>query len=268
MLQVSGWEIGKERGSLARAHAVVSRHGEGSGLFEYFSGRGRAAEGSATCAASYGDVLGSSSTDSFFNANGGASVSELDPMLDTWVTEERELAGVSVLPDPTTTLPQMFEGVRPPSQANPRIHEKPWHRAAAYHFAQGMSILDVAKANGVDRKTVQELLHTPWFQRNVTTLMAEGGKDVLDFLKAEGFNSAITLVEIRDDAKAAASVRRAAASEILDRAYGKAIQRIESNTVLSSSNPVAEEKRLREDNARLSLSLSGNRACAEGIRGE
>lgn len=136
--------------------------------------------------------------------------------------------------------------------------EEPWHTQAAFLFAAGnLSAKEVAEVVDRDERTCRNLLRQEWFQRKVTTIIAEhGGQDVMDLFRAEAFNSLVTLVEIRDDPKVAANVRSANARDILDRAYGRAKQSIEFSGVPRSNDPVAEVRRLEEENKRLQGSLN------------
>ena len=131
--------------------------------------------------------------------------------------------------------------------------EQPWHRTAAFAFALGASLSDVATQHDKAVATVSNLLRQPWFQQKVSEIMAEyGGRDVIELFKAEQFNSLQTLIELRDDKKIAPTVRVTCARDILDRALGKPTQYIEQKTAISSDDPVAEVKRLEEENNRLS----------------
>jgi hypothetical protein len=120
-------------------------------------------------------------------------------------------------------------------------------------FARGeVSAAEVARAFDVTPPTVYNLMRQSWFQERVTQLMAEhGGRDIMQLFRAEGWNSLVTLVEIRDNEKVSAAVRSSNAKDILDRALGKPIQRIEQSSIPTSDNPVAEVKRLEEANSRL-----------------
>ncbi len=130
--------------------------------------------------------------------------------------------------------------------------EQPWHRAAAFMFAQGATAVDVAENLGHCPTTVQNLLRQPWFQETVTTLMAEnGGKDIMALFRAEQFNSLVTLVELRDNPKVPAATRKACATDILDRALGKALVRVETSSIPTSSNPADEVKQLEAQLSRL-----------------
>ncbi len=141
-----------------------------------------------------------------------------------------------------------LHGMRPPSWEV--TQEQPWHRIAAYLFSTGCtSCKQVAELIGdINEKTVRNLLHQPWFQERVTKLLAEnGGKDIMQLLRAEQFNSMIVMMDIRDDVKAPQAVRANICKDILDRTLGKPVQRIETSESPTSSDPVGEAKRLREE---------------------
>lgn len=131
--------------------------------------------------------------------------------------------------------------------------EKFWHNAAAVMFANGsVTAKEVAEAFGVTGPTVTNLMRQPWFQQKVTALMAaKGGRDVLELFREEALGTLATLVEIHTSTKCPAAARVASAREILDRAYGKAQQRVEVSNVPVSADPVAEHNRLLEENRRL-----------------
>lgn len=149
-------------------------------------------------------------------------------------------------------MPQVGE---PPS-AMSRLHgkkppvwdvltEQPWHRLAAFLFCQGATTADISRELEVSPVTVGNLLRQTWFQEHVTKLMSEhGGKDIIALFKAEQFNSLCTLIEIRDSAKTPATVRVKCATDILDRALGRAVQRIETQSIPTSSDPVQEAKQI------------------------
>lgn len=135
--------------------------------------------------------------------------------------------------------------------------EQPWHRAAAYMFARGSNIGEVARALDKAHTTVANALRLPWFQQNVMEIMAESGaKDILEMFRAEQFNSLVTLIELRDDDEKPAKVRLDAARDILDRALGKPTQRVEAVLPKQYLDPAEEERMLREENARLQQTLS------------
>lgn len=141
-------------------------------------------------------------------------------------------------------------GARVPGK---RKYEQPWHRAAAMMLAAGRTKGDVAAALDKDQATISLLLRERWFQQNLIEEMREnGGKDIMEMFKSESMNSLLTLIEIRDNAKASPAVRAAAARDILDRHLGKPTQRVETVGEVKSGDPVAEAERLEQENARLS----------------
>lgn len=144
--------------------------------------------------------------------------------------------------------PELLHGTRPPQWDVSA--EQPWHRIAAYLFATGCtSCKQVAELIGdINEKTVRNLLRQKWFQERVTKLLAEnGGKDIMALLRAEQFNSLVVLIEMRDDSKTPTPVKFGICKDILDRTLGKPVQRIETSESPSSDDPVAEERRLKEE---------------------
>jgi hypothetical protein len=150
-------------------------------------------------------------------------------------------------------LDEKFMGAKEPMWELPK--EQPWHRHAAWMFGQGfgVSIKDVAQVLGKSEPAVQNLCRQPWFMKEVNTILQEKGmKDnVLEWMRAEQFNSAKTIVELRDNPKVPAVVRKSCAIEILDRTMGKSVQRVEMAQVAASEDPVAEVERLEQEVNRL-----------------
>src|SRR4029077_20473633 len=97
-----------------------------------------------------------------------------------------------------------------------------------------------------------------------TTMMAEyGARDVMELFKAEQFNSLTTLIELRDNPKVPSSSRIACARDILDRALGKPVQRIEATQVTTSDDPCAEVERLEQEVGRMRRDNSASTAGCE-----
>lgn len=148
--------------------------------------------------------------------------------------------------DPNIILDDKFMGVKEPMWDLDK--EQPWHRMAAFAFALGATCKDVAQRLGKSEPAVQNLLRQKWFQKEVTQIMAEyGARDVMDMFRAEQFNSLVTLVEMRDNVRVPAAARITCARDILDRALGKPVQRVETANVVSSDDPVAEVERLEQE---------------------
>lgn len=136
-------------------------------------------------------------------------------------------------------------GSRPPTRVIET--EQPWHRTAAHLIAAGYTQAEVARTLERSSVTVSNLLRQPWFQAHVTELMHRNGRDIMEAFRAEAFNSMVTLVEIRDNVDAKNADRRACAVEILDRGYGKSLQRVEDVTGARSENIADETARLARE---------------------
>jgi hypothetical protein len=154
------------------------------------------------------------------------------------------------------TLPNTLYGRGLPQGCEVRKFENPKQRAAAYHFAKGMGVKEVAQACEVTPQCVTQWLKNPWFQERVTELLhAAGFNEVEALLKGEGINSYLTLVELRDDPQTPKHVRSDIAKDILNRVLGKPVQRVETDATVRSGDPVEEVRRLEEENALLASRL-------------
>jgi hypothetical protein len=148
-------------------------------------------------------------------------------------------------------LDDKFMGTKEPMWYLPK--EQPWHRYAAWAFSRGYTCKAVAEECEKSEPAVQNLFRQTWFQAQVNALMqAKGNKDgAMERLRGEQLNSAETLIQLRDNPKVPSAVRKACATEILDRTMGKAVQRIETAQVATSEDPVAEVERLEQEVNRL-----------------
>jgi hypothetical protein len=142
-------------------------------------------------------------------------------------------------------LDDKFMGIKDPMWELTR--EFPWHRMAAFAFATGASCRDVAERLEKSEPAVQNLLRQKWFQKEVNALMARYGGDIMEMFRGEQINSLGTLVELRDNPRVPAAARISCARDILDRAMGKPVQRIEATNVVSSEDPVGEAERLEQE---------------------
>jgi transposase-like protein len=101
--------------------------------------------------------------------------------------------------------------------------ERPIHRLAALLCATGMSFTEIGKRLDVNPNTVSNWFRQTWFQEYVDQEIRAAGLDPLkNLLQGAAKDSVLTLVELRDDPKVPASTRAKCASDLLDRAYGKA----------------------------------------------
>lgn len=146
-------------------------------------------------------------------------------------------------------------GVRDPYRDIQR--ERPEHRTALYMFASGQySQKDVAEALGVTPTTVSAWRKQPWFQARLQQIIeAHGGKDIMDLFKGEMTASFNVLCEIRDDPTTPKAVRANIGFGIIERVMGKTVQRIETKELPRSEDPVAEARRLEQENSRLGNEL-------------
>lgn len=144
-----------------------------------------------------------------------------------------------------------------PRKEGDRVFEFPWHKTAAYMLAGGMPMNKVAAALGRTPNSISLLMREKWFQQAITEAMSEhGGKDVMDMIKGEALASLSVLLSLRDDVTVKPQVRATIASDILDRAFGKPTQRVETVGVPKADDPVAEVERLERENNRLASSVS------------
>jgi hypothetical protein len=130
--------------------------------------------------------------------------------------------------------------------------EAPWHKAAAVMYAMGANGRQLAQAFDKSEVWISNLIRQAWFLERVWAIMSEeGGIPAIEPFRAEQLSSLATLVEIRDNPKAPASARVWCAKDILDRALGKPLQRVETAGAVTSEDPVAEVERLEAEVKRL-----------------
>lgn len=123
--------------------------------------------------------------------------------------------------------------------------EKPWHRILVSLLARGMTQGACATLLGKSGAHVTLVTKRPWFQAQLTEALRAAGKSIITIAESESFNSLQTLIDLRDNEKVPASARITCAKEIIERAHGKAIQRIETANV-TPMNAIEEEKLLEE----------------------
>lgn len=141
--------------------------------------------------------------------------------------DEQALFAVEPGPDETANdddgrrYARLFHGHGEPTREIQR--ERPIHRLAACLCAAGMSFREVARRLNVSEVTVGNWFRQKWFQEFVDEEIRIAGLDPLkNLLQGAAKDSVITLIELRDDHKVSPSVRAKCASDLLDRAYGKA----------------------------------------------
>lgn len=139
--------------------------------------------------------------------------------------------------------PDKFFNSKPPEYGVK--HEKPEHRVMIFLKAHGFSNLEIAEKTGYSPVMVSQILRQPWARERLITEISKSGRDVLsELIKGTGVDSVMTLVELRDDKNAPAAVRKACASDLIDRILGKPTQHIESDaTVRHVSTEIGEVDR-------------------------
>lgn len=126
--------------------------------------------------------------------------------------------------------------------------EKPEHRIMVYLKAQGYTNREIAKATGYTESWISQITRQPWFKERLSIEMREAGLDPIKrFLSGEALPSLETLAEIRDDDLAPAAARVAATNAILDRAFGKPTQHIESKSTVDVTNARVTADRLEAE---------------------
>jgi len=154
------------------------------------------------------------------------------------------------------------------------ISEKPEHRLIMYLKAQGMTNKEIFIHLGGDYNNGQpitgngtysypylgQIIRQPWFQTGVVRLLNEAGKDVIEAkLEAECLPSLETAIAIRDSAEVPATVRLAAAKDIMDRFRGKAVTHIKSEAKVTYASAEQEAKALKDEIERLEKDTASHR---------
>lgn len=143
------------------------------------------------------------------------------------------------------------------------LHERPEHRLIVYLKAQGMSNKEIAAKTGYGYQWVCQIIRQPAFRKAFLEETKIAGRDaVKSFLAGEVLNSVVTLVEIRDDVEAKEATRVAAANAILDRALGRPMQHIQTETVATNTDAQVEMEKLEQELKELRL-----RQTSEGLKG-
>jgi len=146
-----------------------------------------------------------------------------------------------------TSEARLFRGTPEPLRELQK--ERPIHRIAAFMVAAGASFQEVARRLDVHHNTVSNWFRQKWFQEYVDDEIRAAGIDPLkNLLAGAAKDCVLTLIELRDDEKVPASVRAKAASDILDRAYGKAPSVVHNvqHTGQAMTDITAVEREIRE----------------------
>jgi lambda repressor-like predicted transcriptional regulator len=110
------------------------------------------------------------------------------------------------------------------------LNEKPEHRLCIWLKVQGFSNREISERTGYTQPWLSQLFRQPWARQRIVSELQKAGKDSLqEILKASAEDSVYTLIELRDTAENE-SVRKSAASDLLDRFLGKPTQKIEQTS--------------------------------------
>lgn len=122
--------------------------------------------------------------------------------------------------------------------------ENHMHRNMLYLAAAGHTAVEIAAITGYTAVHVRTIMKQEWFQKQLTRMQDESGKNVVEeLLQRESLTSVHTLIELRDNTSTPAAVRAAVSSGILDRVFGKPTQRTESiNRNINSTVKMSKEE--------------------------
>lgn len=131
---------------------------------------------------------------------------------------------------------------------NARIEIKtlqPRHLLVAYGFAAGKTRTQIAQETGYTPEHVTNIKQMPEVQRVITQLIhQQGGDYVSQLFQNELARSVETLISIRDNDKASASVRANCANTIIEHGRGKAVTYVKTERVDNVDDEKAEYARL------------------------
>lgn len=144
-------------------------------------------------------------------------------------------------PATITPLPAFTDNRRPP--AYEVANEQPWHRSCAYMLLQGHSDGEVAKYFDKKQATITNLKKQPWFKTLLSQLAEHHfDDDITGLLKNSAYDAISTLTDLTTGAKSE-SVRRAAASDLLD----KFLKHVPQEPEETAADPQEELDRLENE---------------------
>lgn len=168
--------------------------------------------------------------------------------------------GVKDLPSITEVYETRVEGLNgcPPPPLELK-KENNAHRIMLYLAAGGNNVTEIAGITGYTPQHVSTIVRQDWFQTQLTRLIEESGKPVIDqLLQNEAKNCLTSLLALRDGPTTPPSVKAAVSINILDRVLGKAVQKTESinhnfnrTSTMSMEELEREQERLEKEELRL-----------------
>lgn len=110
------------------------------------------------------------------------------------------------------------------------LEEKPEHRMMVFLKARGLSNIEIGERMRYSHQHVSQLVRQPWFKLRLVQELSEAGRDQLtELFKVEAINSALKLVELRDDPETPRAVVKSSCDSLLDRFLGKPIAKVETS---------------------------------------
>lgn len=136
-----------------------------------------------------------------------------------------------------------------------RLREQWWHRTAEILRASGWGVLQIAQHLGMSKDAVYDIDRTSWFQASVAKLIEErvGANDVLALARECSIDAHRVIVKLMNDPAAGPRVQLQAATTIMDRVFGKPLQKVEMDNTIRSADPVAEVERLKKEKLDLQM---------------
>jgi lambda repressor-like predicted transcriptional regulator len=108
--------------------------------------------------------------------------------------------------------------------------EKAEHRLMIYLKSMGLSNVEIGEKLGCHKQTVANVLAQPWAKQRLVKELVDAGKPVVQaMLEAAAVDTVTTMIEIRDDKAAPASARVAVCNALMDRLFGKPVQKVETD---------------------------------------
>ena len=108
------------------------------------------------------------------------------------------------------------------------MREQPWHRRALWLCSMGYTVIEVAHRMRKPKSSVYKLLRQPWARKIAAEMIALDSRGYLDRMLQDYAPECIrVLAELMTGERVNNSVKRTAASDLLDRYLGKPKQQVE-----------------------------------------
>lgn len=128
------------------------------------------------------------------------------------------------------------------------LEQKSQHTIIIYLKARGMSNREIAVATGYTDSWVSQVTRQPWFKKQLAETLREAGIDpVKNFLQCEALPALEALAAVRDNPEAPSAARVAACNAILDRAFGKPTQHIQSESTVNVNNAKKSVEQIEQE---------------------